>query len=173
MGTENSISIPKAQLDPDTKRIKEYTPKKWPKPVSYILSTLTFLGATCGIKKGSAENANVNLNNTQLGEFITWSKYESGIPAVEKIRYLNKIESDSFFIIRIPLKRGGNKDAYATDESEKRANYYLLSPPNNHNLIPQFCFNGKSENEVGGIGNIASLIRGGSSQINVAPIGIN
>lgn len=150
MSTETSISIPKVQLDPDTKRIKEYTPKKWPKPVSYLLSALTALSIAYGTKKSSAENTSINLNNTQLGEFITWSNYESGIPAVEKIRYLNKIESDSFFIIRIPIKRAGNKDAYATEDSDKRANYYLLSPPNNYNLIPQLIFNGKSDNSFKG-----------------------
>lgn len=150
MSAETSLSISKVQLDPDTKRIKEYTPPKWPKPVSYILSALTALSIAYGTKKSSAENTNTNLNNTQLGEFITWSNYESGIPAIEKMKYLNKIESDSFFIIRLPLKRSGNKDTYATDESDKRANYYLLSPPNSHNLIPQFCFNGKSENVFNG-----------------------
>ncbi len=126
------------------------TEKKWTKPVSALLALATTLGISLNTKKSEAENANINLNNTQLGEFITWSKYESGIATVEVMRYLNKIESDSFFIIRLPLKKGSNNDVYATDESNKRANYYLLSPPNNYNLIPQLIFNGKSNNAFSG-----------------------
>ncbi|MCE5223996.1 hypothetical protein LLG10_07440, partial [bacterium] len=147
MSTENSISIQKIQLDPDTKRIKEYTSPKWPKPVSAVLSALTALSIAYGTKKSSAENTNTNLNNTQLGELITKSQSDNRIPTLEKTTYINNINNNSFFIIRIPTKYSNNQDTTANEITNKRAEYYLLTQPNAHNLSPQLIFNGKSANE--------------------------
>jgi hypothetical protein len=151
MSTENSISIPKAQLDPDTRRIEEYKPKKWPKPVSYILSALTALSIAYGTKKSSAENTNTNLNNIQLGEHLTRSNFDSSITFLEKLKYIQNINNDAFFIVRVPTKyTNKNTDPYANENTDKRGAYYLITPPNAHNLIPQLIFNGKSDKEYDG-----------------------
>ncbi len=134
MSTESSPASPKS-FD------------KKAKVISALLTLATASGISFSTKKSSAENTNTNIPNTQLGEFITKSNADNKIPSLDKEMYINNINSDAFFIIRISTKYSGNQDTTANEITNKRAEYYLLTEPNAHNLSPQLVFNGKSGNE--------------------------
>lgn len=123
------------------------TEKKWTKPVSALLALATTLSISLNIKKSEAENTNLDLKNTQLGEYLTRSNIDNGTAIIETLQYINNVNSDSFFFIRIPTKRQGNNDPWANETTNKRTEYYTATPPNAHNLVPQLVFNGKSANE--------------------------